>query len=271
MGSYGIVSKQRHLSIENLDYRIEELENKGFTIIQGKINKQLMPLLRKKIKSIYEKQLSDFSVTDFKKIGDLNTARCPMAYDEYFLEFVKMKFVKDIVQKVLGDNFHLVLQNGIINTPNTEHHQGNWHRDLPYQDYTTSKPIALSIYFTLNNYNKKNGGIILLPGSHKMESLPSLKYLQNNYFQVHCPAGSVIIFNSLLFHKAGLNKSKSDRIGLNHIFSVPIIKQQICIKSIFKDQYKKDLYLNKILGYKWDTPKNVNEYRLKKIEALKEK
>ena len=27
MGSYGIVSKQRHLSIENLDYRIEELEN----------------------------------------------------------------------------------------------------------------------------------------------------------------------------------------------------------------------------------------------------
>ena len=271
MESYGIVTKQRKLYSNNFDYHYEELENKGFTIMKGKINKNLIPLLRKKIKSIYEKQLSDFSIKDFKKIGDLNTARCPMAYDKYFLRFVKMRFVKDIVKNVLGDNFHLILQNGIINTPNAEHHQGNWHRDLPYQDYTTSKPIALSIYFTLNNYNKKNGGIILLPGSHKMDSLPSLKYLKNNYFQVQCPAGSAIIFNSLLFHKAGVNKSKIDRIGLNHIFSVPIIKQQICIKSIFKDQYKEDLYLNKILGYKWDIPKNVNEYRLKKIEALKEK
>ena len=257
MESYGIVTKQRKLYSNNLDYHYEELENKGFTIMKGKINKNLIPLLRKKIKSIYEKQLSDFSISDFKKIGELNTARCQY-YDKYFLRFVKMKFVRDIVQNVLGDNFHLILQNGIINTPNVEHHQGNWHRDLPYQDYTTSKPIALSIYFTLNNYNKKNGGIILLPGSHKMDSLPSLKYLKNNYFQVHCPAGSAIIFNSLLFHKAGVNKSKLDRGGLNHIYR-SIIKQQICIKSIFKDQYKEDLYLNKILGYKWDIPKNVNE------------
>ena len=83
------------------------------------------------------------------------------------------------------------------------------HRDLPYK-ITQLKPIALSIYFTLNNYNKKNGGIIfqvLINGF-----LPSLKYLKNNYFQVHCPAGSAIIFNSLLFHKAGVNKSKIDRI-----------------------------------------------------------
>ena len=33
------------------------------------------------------------------KNRDLNTARCPMAYDKYFLRFVKMKFVKDIVSK----------------------------------------------------------------------------------------------------------------------------------------------------------------------------
>ena len=46
-----------------------------------------------------------------------------MAYDKYFLKFVKMKFVRDIVQNVLGDNFHLILQNGIINTPNVEHHR----------------------------------------------------------------------------------------------------------------------------------------------------
>ena len=36
MDSYGIVSKQQQLFSNNLDYHFEELENKGFTIIQGK-------------------------------------------------------------------------------------------------------------------------------------------------------------------------------------------------------------------------------------------
>ena len=35
MDSYGIVTKQRQLFSNNLDYHFEELENKGFTIIQG--------------------------------------------------------------------------------------------------------------------------------------------------------------------------------------------------------------------------------------------
>ena len=233
MKSYGIISKPPNG--KNQNYHIEEIYNKGFTIMENQI-KDSMPLLRKKIKSIYQKQIVGLCIKDLEKIGDLNTVRCPMAYDKYFLKLVKMKIIKNIVGNILGNNFHLILQNGIINTAGSEHHQSSWHRDLPYQNYTTSKPIALSIYFTLNNYNKNNGGLILLPGSHKMDSLPSEKYLKNNYLQVSCPSGSAIVFNSFLFHKAGLNNSKTDRIGINHVFALPIIKQQICLKSIFKDK-----------------------------------
>ena len=267
MKSYGVITKTSNGN--NQDYHVEEIHNKGFTILEGQI-KDSMPILRKKIKSIYRKQLNDFCVKDLKKIGDLDTVRCPMAYDQYFLNFIKIETIKIIVENILGSNFHLILQNGIINTAGSKHHQSSWHRDLPYQNYTTSKPIALSIYFPLNNYNKNNGGLILLPGSHKMDSLPSERYLKNNYFQINCPSGSAIVFNSFLFHKAGINKSKTDRIGINHVFALPIIKQQICLKSIFKNKYEDDLYLNKILGFKWETPKNVNEYRLNKIRALKE-
>lgn len=268
MKSYGTISTP--IIGNNQNYYIEEIYNKGFTIINSQIKDSVsLSLFRKKIKSIYQKQIIGFHIKDLERIGDLNTVRCPMAYDEYFLKFVKMRIIKNIVKNILGTNFHLILQNGIINAAGSKHHQSSWHRDLPYQNYTTSKPIALSIYFTLNNYNKNNGGIILLPGSHKMDSLPSKKYLKNNYFQVFCPAGSAIVFDSFLFHKAGLNNSKTDRIGINHVFALPIIKQQICLKSIFKDKYKNDTYLNKIMGYKYDTPKNVDEFRLKKIKALK--
>ncbi len=263
MESYGITSKASIAN--NLDYHVEDIYNKGYTIIENQLQKDVIPIFRNKVKSIYKEQTRHFSKNDLKRIGELNTCRCPMAYDEYFLRLIQIKLVKNILIKILGDNFHLILQNAIINKPGVEHHQSSWHRDLPYQDYITSKPIAISVYFNLNNYNERNGSILLLPASHKIESLPSSKYLKNNYFQVSCPTGSAIIFNSFVFHKAGFNRSKTDRIGINHVFALPIIKQQICLKSIFKDKYIGNPYLNNILGYKWDTPKSVDEYRINKL------
>ena len=265
MKSYGTTSK---ISItNNLDYHIEEIYHKGFTIIENQLQKNDIPIFKNKIKFIYQEQAKKFSKKDLKSIGDLNTCRCPMAYDNFFLKLLKIKLLKNLIKKILGDNFHLILQNAIINKPGIKHHQSSWHRDLPYQDYTTSRPLAISVYFNLNNYNGKNGSILLVPASHKIES-PSSKYLNNNFLQVSCPSGSAIIFDSFLFHKAGFNKSTIDRIGINHVFALPIIKQQICLKSIFGDKYKHDPYMNKILGYKWDTPRSVDEYRFKNIRSL---
>jgi hypothetical protein len=47
----------------------------------------------------------------------------------------------------------LHLQNGIINMPNEEHHQSSWHRDLPYQNWTSSEPLACNVFYCLDNFN----------------------------------------------------------------------------------------------------------------------
>ena len=69
MKSYGIISKPPNG--KNQNYHIEEIYNKGFTIMENQI-KDSMPLLRKKIKSIYQKQIVGLCIKDLEKIGDLN-------------------------------------------------------------------------------------------------------------------------------------------------------------------------------------------------------
>ena len=42
-----------------------------------------------------------------------------------------------------------------------------------------------------------------------------------------CPAGSMVVFDSTLWHAAGPNTSGADRLAINHQFTRSWIKQQI--------------------------------------------
>ena len=83
--------------------------------------------------------------------------------------------------------------------------------------------------------------------------------------QILAPAGSVIFFDSMIYHRASYNKSDSTRYGLNNMFVVPIIKQQVNIHS----QISQDELTEKeceILGYNYQTPDNVLDFRNKRLK-----
>jgi ectoine hydroxylase-related dioxygenase (phytanoyl-CoA dioxygenase family) len=44
---------------------------------------------------------------------------------------------------------------------------------------------------------------------------------------LECPAGSMVLFDSTLWHAAGVNRSQRDRLAINHQFTRSWIKQQI--------------------------------------------
>ena len=78
--------------------------------------------------------------------------------------------------------------------------------------------------------------------------------------------GSIIIFNSWLFHTFSRNKSNSKRCIINNVFGLPIFKQQINIPGFLKDKYKLNSKLKKILGYNWDPPQNVIQFIKNKLK-----
>jgi ectoine hydroxylase-related dioxygenase (phytanoyl-CoA dioxygenase family) len=160
-----------------------------------------------------------------------------------------------------------------LNTPNEEHHQSAWHRDLPYQSFTSSKPLAFNALICVDPFSEETGGTRFLPSSHLREDFPEIAEVQKNELSINAPAGSIIFFNSMLFHRAGVNVSNATRRAINQMYTLPIIKQQIDLPAALKDNYEQDPFLDRFLGYDSAVAASVIAWRsrrkARKIKANK--
>lgn len=245
--SYG-VNKQTMFD-NTIDFYIEELKINGFTVLKNILNDLELETTRKKLDEIYLVQQKKFGEENLKKIHEQNLVRCPLLYDEHFLNIATNDKVLEIVKKVIGEYIILHLQNGIINMPNEEHHQSSWHRDLPYQNFVISTPLSVGALFCIDDFTDISGSTYVLPHSHRVEIIPSPQYVEKFSKQLIAKAGSVILFDSMLFHKAGYNSSTFIRRAINNVFVTPILKQQIDLPSALNGKYSNDEFLSKFLGY----------------------
>lgn len=264
MKQYGISNVVHHEN--NLEAHIENIKLKGFSLVKGIVSKDDLVKTRSLLDSYYQLQEEEFGRELMKSINELNTFRTPLYYDSFFIKFISNIHILEIVKSILGKEVILHLQNGIINLPNKEHHQSSWHRDLPYQEFTISKPLGLSVFYCIDEFNTKTGSTILLPYSHQYESFPTLNFAEENEFQIKANAGDVLIFDSMLFHKAGYNSSEIIRRGINNVFVAPLLKQQINLPKFLNGKYADDKELYSLLGYKYDVAESVMDYRSKKLK-----
>jgi ectoine hydroxylase-related dioxygenase (phytanoyl-CoA dioxygenase family) len=267
MKRYGITSS---LQIENeIESHIENILIKGFSIKENVLTKEQCEKYKISLNEIYEKQENEFGKDKLEKIQELDTARMPFLYDRSLSDLYMNPFILELTSKILGNNFQLHLQNAIINKPNREHHQTSWHRDLPYQDWIISKPLAFNAFFCLTDFTEENGSTVVLPFSHKIDYFPSERYVKENEVKVIAKAGSVIFFDSMLYHRASYNASDMVRYGVNNIFVVPIIKQQVDIANCFSSEVNLSEQEKMILGIKFEVPSSVIDFREKRYKRIK--
>ena len=115
--------------------------------------------------------------------------------------------------------------------------------------------------FCIDDFSKETGGTTVVPYTHKMDVLPSNQYIEKNSMLVEAKAGSVIMFDSMLFHRAGYNSSKKTRRGINHMFTVPIMKQFYDFPNALKGRFSEQPNLSQLLGYTSQVPKDDVEWR----------
>ncbi|RDI48167.1 phytanoyl-CoA dioxygenase family protein [Aquicella lusitana] len=231
--SYGLTEASECSS--DLDIYLEEISLQGYTVIKSVFSIQKLPVIREKIYTIYRQQELKIGREALMKIGDENICRCPMAYDRDFVEYATNNIFMTISEYFLGNYFILSVQNANISKPNLKHVQAAWHRDLPYQNFTTSKPLAINFLVAIDDFTVDNGGVVVLPFSHKMEAMPSKEYIERHAKIITAKAGDVISFDSMLIHRAGVNRSASDRCSFNHMYTRPFIKQQYDYARLMKE------------------------------------
>ncbi len=266
--SYGV--REETLVNSSSEKSAEEIRISGYTVVSGVLSDAELETIRARLDDIYQAQIKEIGGEErLGEINDQNIVRLPLAYDDFFLELATKRVVLDIVEELLGEYFILMQQNGIISLPALKNYQASWHRDLSYQHFICSRPLAISALFCVDDFSEKSGGTYILPGSHKIEAFPSQTFVESHQQATTARAGSVMVFDSMLYHRAGYNQSSFTRRALNHVYTLPFIKQQIDIPGALQGKFSEDSFLRKFLGYESEPGKNVTQWRAAKIERAR--
>jgi len=250
------------------DAHVEEIRLLGYTLVPGVLGEAELAEAREKLDRIYQIQAGEVGGEGrLAAIGDGYTARCPLAYDDFFLALATSRPVLAVVERLLGDYFVLMLQNGLLNVPaaGNEQNAGSWHRDLNYQHFVSTRPLSVSALFCVDDFTEENGGTRVLPATHKAETFPSEEFVRRHSKPVEAKAGSVMVFDSMLYHSGGLNRSPRVRRAVNHMYTLPLIKQQISLPKALGGRFREDPFLAKFLGYESETDEGVVEFREKRL------
>ena len=253
-----------------VDQSVEEIRISGYTVVADVLSESELEIIRRKLEEIYEIQVKEIGGEGrLNEINDVNVARLLLAYDDYFLKVAVNPTVLAIVTRLLSDYFILMQQNGIIHRPRLENYQISWHRDLSYQHFVSTRPLAISALFCIDDFSEESGGTHVLPASHKIETFPSQEFLEKNQRGIIAKAGSVLVFDSMLYHRAGYNRSAHTRRALNHVYTLPFLKQQISLPDALQGRFRDGGFLSKFLGYESEPGKNVTQWRAAKIDRTR--
>lgn len=253
-----------------IDLHIEEIKRNGYTILENVFTEEEIRFLQGGIlENIYQTQIKEVGGEDkLLSIGDEYSVKALLAYDDYFAELASKRRVHEVVERLLGDNYKLTLQNAVLNVGKYFNPAAVWHRDTPYAHYVCTRPIGISSLVVVDKFNEETGGTIILPGSHKHEEFPSKEFAKKHSIQISADPGSVVIFDSMMYHRAGFNRTDRPRRSIVQIFAIPLIEQTINFSRMLNGKFKDDPLLSKLVGYKYGGgPANsVLDYRLARIK-----
>jgi ectoine hydroxylase-related dioxygenase (phytanoyl-CoA dioxygenase family) len=261
---YGIV--ERGTASSDVARIAERIRLAGYAVLPGGFSSAEITDLGTRLEQVMARQIEEFGGAErLAAIGDTLTARCPLAYDEAFLSLAAHAGVLALCGELLGDYVVLMQQNGVINPSGQRHTQLAYHRDLPYQHFVSSRPLAISALFCIDPFTTETGATTLIPGSHRMEQFPSDVVAAELDTSVSADPGSFIVFDSMVFHRAGENRSGRPRRGVNHVYSTPIIAQQISLPEALNGRYAGDPALARLLGYDAAPARSVSAWRERRL------
>jgi len=256
--SYGI--REQSATAAVADEHAEHVRIIGFTVVDGGFSSEEIGDFSARLDALLERQARSAGGDALAEIGEQETVRCCLAFDDVFLGLATNPRVLAVCKRLLGEYFVLMQQNGIINPPRRQHTQTAYHRDLPYQHFVSSRPLAISALFCIDPFTVENGATVMLPASHKHEEFPSDAVVRTLERPIEAPAGSFLVFDSMLFHRAGANVSTSPRRAVNQVFALPFVAQQIAFPDLLGGRYSDDPALARLLGYGSGPVRTLDEW-----------
>jgi len=264
--THGVLHRAAHA--DALDVHVDELRFEGFTLVPSGLSADELVTLRARLDDVYGRQMVEMGgEAELARCSDLDVARCPLVYDDAFVSVAADVNLLAIVERMLGGNFVLMQQNGLLTRPATGSYQMRWHRDLSYQHWVSTEPLAINALLALDEFTLESGATFVLPASHHRPEFPSDEYVRRHERPLEAPPGTFLVLDAMLFHRAGRNVSGHPRRAVNHLIGRPFLGQQFDFAAMLGDRYADDSLLSRYLGYRWRPQPDVASWRAQRMTA----
>lgn len=261
--THGVMSHSAH---DGGDIHAEELRGQGFTLVPSGIGPSELEGLRLRLDEVYARQVAELGGEEaLAQCSDIDVARAPLVYDEAFVGVAANSNLLAVVEQMLGPNFILMQQNGLLTRPATDNYQARWHRDFAYQHWTSTEPLAVNALLALDDFTAQSGATFVLPASHHRPEFPSDEYVRGYERQLEAPAGTFLVMDAMAFHRAGRNVSGRPRRAVNHLIGRPFMGQQFDFAALLGERFAEDVTLERYLGYRWRPQPDVASWRRKRM------
>ncbi len=256
--AYGVLQQDCFESEQ--DEVAERVRRLGYAIVDSGYTPAQLQEISNAFELARERYLTTWGDARLRRLNEFHTIRALLTHaGAPFMQLAMNPNLMAVLQKLIIGKFVLNQQNGVINPSGETYNQGAWHRDLPYQHYVSSSPLAVNALFCLDDFTFENGSTFVLPASHKAIAFPSDNYLRENAVQVEAEAGQFILLDCMLFHSGGFNRTTKERRAVNQVYNIPYFKQQINLQA---NMSAEGLSAEErgLLGFDFQEPVSIEQY-----------
>ncbi|MCH7958901.1 MAG: phytanoyl-CoA dioxygenase family protein [Candidatus Hydrogenedentes bacterium] len=211
------------LTEEQTEKHVDDIRENGYAVVENAIEPELVDDLRAALDRMEEEQGRGYSKTSFEGKKTLRFYNL-LAYDPVFRQIPIHENTLPIAEGVLDKGVLLSSISGITIGPGEKAqplHGDSQMIPLPRPHVT----IALNCMWCLVDYTEANGATRIVPGSHKNDTNPDYKK-EYKTVAAEAPAGSVIFFDSQLWHGGGANVTEERRYGIANYYCAGWVRQQ---------------------------------------------
>lgn len=238
----------------------DDMRERGWVVLEGAVGAALTERMRDDLDRAWDicraVQIRNGVATDAEL-----TVHHLIGQGESFMRFIdEMEPLMPYIECYFDGKFILNSFGGAINTRGRTSYAQRVHRDI--RAFSGDMPLLLNTLVMLDEFTPDNGATYLLSGSQKSDDKPTDEVFFSRADRALGPAGSIVIFNSNLWHAGGANMTDRPRRSVTPMFCKPFIKQQFDYPRAVGYERGDALlpHTRQVLGYNARVPATLDEW-----------
>jgi ectoine hydroxylase-related dioxygenase (phytanoyl-CoA dioxygenase family) len=191
---------------------IAQIERDGYAVVPGALDAGRVAALRAELEAAVHADLAAFAEEE-ARTGRAHPDRWmvhnAMLRGRELALMLEHELMHAYFSRFLGDKCILYAYQTSSLPPHGDNYSNRIHVDSPR--LIPGYPTNLGALFPLDDLTVENGATEVLPGSHERLDPPDLAVFERNAVRLLCPAGSMLLLNSRLWHRGGVNRTDRAR------------------------------------------------------------